>query len=425
MKILFQVVFVSFLLLIQASCGGGTSSPGNITSGALFVSQINGSNSGDGTKKYPYKTISYALSQLGKKSTLYVSGGKYSTDNEEIFPLVLNEGVRILTFEEPNNSGDVVIEGFGEDDENNFVSLIFLGRNQLNSLIISSMNNIGVLIKSGENEIINSNIKDNKVAIGVTGKSKISLVNTLVNNNSHAGIEASGVSLVNLVASKINNNNIGVIISEDSKIDFEINQSSQNNEIMKNVACDFFHEGSKTLQLREIKWDDDVFDFSISKDCSNGNNIVNIGSASIDYQYIPSQKNTLFVADRIINIVSPTFGDTIYSTAPDFVYNTTGNKLIMIALWETPAIVRDNVIINMRDIVWFWHSGMKNSPIGAVSFTKGQTPLNGNLNPTDLKSNPPKPLDKGRSYYFAIWEWDEMGIKILGSSKESYFKVTH
>ena len=36
----------------------------------------------------------------------------------------------------------------------------------------------------------------------------------------------------------------------------------------------------------------------------------------------------------------------------------------------------------------------------------------------------PDPLEHGRAYYFAIWEWNESGIDIIGSSNISYFIVS-
>ena len=35
----------------------------------------------------------------------------------------------------------------------------------------------------------------------------------------------------------------------------------------------------------------------------------------------------------------------------------------MIALWNKPPIVKDNLISNKEDIIWFWHTGMNNSPM--------------------------------------------------------------
>ena len=87
---------------------------------------------------------------------------------------------------------------------------------------------------------------------------------------------------------------------------------------MRNTQCDFFHEGQNDLQLQNIEWMINVFNFSVKQNCINGNNIVNIGSATINYQYIPSQNDTIFSTNKIINIISPDFGDTIFSTTQIF-----------------------------------------------------------------------------------------------------------
>ena len=278
-RLAFLYLFMIFLLISCAADGGG-GSIGNSTSGGLFVSKEKGSDSGDGTMEKPYKTISYALSQIKDGTTIYVAGGNYTSENDENFPLNLDIGVKIIKWSDENNNA-VVINGFDSDNEGNLVTMILNGDNQLSSLTLDSNNNIAILSKDGNNEIFSCLMINNKVGIGALNDSKITLRETLINNNSHAGIEVSGQSIINMTSSKINDNNIGIILSDNSKIEFEDNESSQNNEIMRNTQCDFFHEGQNDLQLQNIEWDDNVFNFSVKQNCINGNNIVNIVSATI------------------------------------------------------------------------------------------------------------------------------------------------
>ena len=56
---------------------------------------------------------------------------------------------------------------------------------------------------------------------------------------------------------------------------------------------------------------------------------------------------------------------------------------------------------------------------GNVEYTDGCDVLNGVLK----LDSPPTPLIHGQSYIWAIWAWDDEGLKITYSSQEMFFTV--
>ena len=59
---------------------------------------------------------------------------------------------------------------------------------------------------------------------------KITLRETLIKNNSHAGIEVSGQSIINMTSSKINDNNIGIYLVITQKLNLK---TMNHHKIMK------------------------------------------------------------------------------------------------------------------------------------------------------------------------------------------------
>lgn len=414
------------LVLLFLSCDFDDSgSIGSLSSDkAIYVNQINSTNKGSGTKENPYKTISSALRRvstissvfLGGDATIYVAGGNYNADNGEKFPIVIPYNTKLLRWNENNES--VFINGSGENDSGQLVSIILQGDNEINSVTVNSNNQIGVLSTEGKNTISSSKFLNNQVAIAVLKSSQINIQNNSLYKNIRA-IEVLDEGSISLISNILTKNKIGIFLSANGMIE----RNTQNNYIIESTDCDFFHEGSQNLKLQGIRWDTDVLTFKVKKECKDGNNIVNIGTGTIDYQDIPEQNIPLFSSQRIINIISPEFGETLFSTTPDFVYNATSNKYIMVGLWTELPKISDNVIRNPESMIWYWHTGMNNSPIGYVSYNDGITVIGGNFDEDVNKNEIPTPLEKGRAYYLAVWEWDDNGINIIASSNVSYFIV--
>ncbi len=426
-----MVKLLSLLLamLFLASCGGGTTSIGASEQNALFVNQQIGDDKNSGSLTSPLKTLTTAIEKSKKDSrSIYISAGEYSVKSGEIFPLVIPENVGVFKYQDTddnNISSDVVILGSGLSDlSSNPVAFIMNGASKLYNLTINPEGGVGVISRSGVNEIFGNKITNGIVGISIKNKATTKIFSSRVTNNSHAAIEIGGESLAIVIHSDISNNNVGFILTESGMLKTNDGGKSGASFVGSNNKCDFYTESSNSLDLSAFIWDNDPFEFNIDLECKNGSNLVNGGTGSVDYQFIPDESGSLFRANKIIKTFSPEFGETIYSTKPSMSFTGYNNKLVMNAVWKEMPRVVDNKIVNIEDIVWFWHSGMQNSPIGYVTYESGKYPKDGNLNPKDVSTlEPAPPLEKGRAYYWAVWEWDDSGVKIDASSSISYFKV--
>lgn len=414
---------IILILLVCISMGSSA-----IEYNEIFVDQKNGddlSNTGL-SENSAFKTITHALSLKKVCSSIYVTGGDYSSKNGEVFPLDLPFGTKIQYLDK--YSSPLVILGNGLYSENGIVrnaTFVLNGNNWLKSIKVNSNYNTGVLSINGENIIQSSEFNKNSIGVEILNSSKLILKSSSLFNNSGIALKAQGDSKITLVNTSISNNNIGLSMSDESTIIFNHENKSGENFIQKNDKCDFFYNGNKDQYLDEITWDNDPFDFGIKDKCVSGNNIVNQGFGDIHYQVIPKENQLLFDAPARIHLLDPHFSEVLYSPNPTFSYNTNSNKLLMVAVWSHLPKVQDNKITNLSDIIWYWHSGMKNSPLGIVEYKDGRHPINNDLNPDEYTNDSfPVPLIKGHSYYWAVWEWDSSGLSINASSAISYFKIS-
>ena len=443
----FKYLVFGIIGFLFIGCGGSSgsrgvsssySSPIRTSSNNIYVNQKTGVDTHSIGKIY--KTISYALkiSQirdiLGNvqiASSIYISGGKYTEENGELFPLILPKGVDFLTYNDNNFS--VEIDGFGITENGIKTTLVLMGNNRINNIRVSSNSDTGILSMGGNTRLKFMTIRNNKNAITLLNDSNVTIRNSIIEDNSHSGIELSDNSIVKLINSEIKNSNIGIFVSDSAKID----ENSQNSEIINNKQCDFFTDGFNDIQLQGIEWDKNISDFNIETECINGNNIVNAGEGSISYQAIPNRdtlnvsgneelKQLFISANNRINIVSPKIEELISFTSPKIKYtNNLDSKYMMVTIWKNIPKVSNNKIINPKDIIWYWHTGMKmeNSSIGIIDYKDGKNPIDGKL---DVEGKDElSTLKKGRSYYVAIWEWDsEEAIQIVSSSGVVMFHVS-
>lgn len=381
---------------------------------------------GYGNVTNPFKTISYALKNnfiedtFGRKVTvpsIYIAGGNYT---KEIFPINLQKNINLFSYNDESNLSV-------EIKNNNETTIILNGDNRLSNLIVSSQKGTAILSKEGNNSLNFITIKNSKNGISVLNSSSLVIKNSIIKDNSHSGVELSNNSSIKLINSEINNSNIGIFISDNATIDI----NSKNNKIKENRQCDFFTNGYNDIKLQGIEWDKNIFDFNIETSCIDGNNIVNVGEGVVSYQTLPNEENITVIeqlflnAKNRINIISPKFEEAISTVTPTIKYsNNLDNKYLMVTIFNKIPKVIDNEIINSNDIFWYWHTGMRmnNSSMGIIDYTDGQNLIDGEIN--NEKRIDVLPLDKGRSYYLAIWEWDsENAIDIVSSSSVSIFYI--
>ena len=445
MKNILYGLKISLLAILLNNCDSSgtraehTNNPSVISSNNdIYIDMDKGLDDSNqtGRKNSPFKTIWYALSKSESFfNTLYISGGEYTEENGEKFPLIFWN--KKLLYSSDNNK-TVLIRGSGEF-QNNEVAIVLEGYNQIHGITISSNENIGVLSKNGESIIASSIFKDNKVALSQHNDSVIHLNNSEINSNSERGVELIDSSSLELISSIIRDSYVGINIRDSAKII----ATSKNSKIINNDLCDLFTNSQSNMNLQGIGWDDNVSDFNIETNCINGNNIVrgDISRASIIFQPTAdgssdgsNQNNNnsfynlsklVFNNTKKIDILQPSYNELIETNEPIIKYkNTIENKYIMVSIWNNKPKVQASKVTNSKEMVWYWHTGMDNSGIGYVEYLKGANPINGIVN-TGIynENNSVKPLLSGKTYYLVIWEWDVNGQEIISSSVNSIFHV--
>lgn len=79
------------LVLIYTMCN-------SILAGNIYVNSSIGSDTNNGSKSSPYKTITKALSMAVANDSVLVNPGTYDISNTgEIFPIVMKSGVKLVS----------------------------------------------------------------------------------------------------------------------------------------------------------------------------------------------------------------------------------------------------------------------------------------------------------------------------------------
>jgi hypothetical protein len=130
-------------------------------------------------------------------------------------------------------------------------------------------------------------------------------------------------------------------------------------------------------------------------------------------------RNAVFTgADYFIETGIPAFDDTTDST-PTFTWIQTKQDLVFLGVFKGSIQIDENKIGNITDNVWAWHSKLGTAREGNVNFSDGRDVDRGQL----LVDRPPTPLVPGQSYWWAVWAWDNEGLRVTYSSREMFFTV--
>ena len=83
-----------------------------VTAAGYYVDPVNGNNNGSGSESSPWKTISFAMTQVSSGDTINLKSGVYSTQSGETFPINLKTGVSLVGV----NCNSSIVSGDGVND---------------------------------------------------------------------------------------------------------------------------------------------------------------------------------------------------------------------------------------------------------------------------------------------------------------------
>jgi len=427
------------LVLILQACdgaGGGGGSQQKFKSGdevlcideakSYCVDWVNGDDeTGTGRSDSPVKTISQAVNLANANegnAKIYVKPGLYNEALGEQFPIILDNSISIEGLGDA--SEEVILSGSGEHTSTTSitrqVALVVNGSNSISNIQIENSVEVGVLLDSTKEDMVldgNSVVK-NSTGILIEGTGSPIISNNVLSDNG-VGLSMFGSDDPRVYSNDINTNSIGIRVGVSSEINLGIKNNGGSNKILGNSQCDLLSESSKDISALGNIWDINEFEFSIQDVCGSGANIATSGSGTVNYQFIPSNTFPLFTSSITIEISSPAFGEKITGNQPNLLWTPSKQPLVVAAILNHPVVLKAGRIANPDKIVWLWHSGLGTANEGDVNFSQGVSIIGGDIN----KTEPPKALDSGRSYYWYIMAWDTEGKAVTHSSHHNYFTV--
>jgi parallel beta-helix repeat protein len=208
-----------------------------------YVHPTSGNDSNPGTAAAPFKTLTYALSQVAAGSTLYLSPGTYNASSGERFPIVIPANI-VVSGNETKKGQGIAIVGSGlanTNDTTQQVTLLPMTDAQLRGVTVTNPveRGTGIWIQSTHPTIANCTIAQCKRdGIRVTGIAKPTIADNICIQNAAYGIwivkdakgeirgnlcqdTGTGIAVADraaplLMGNTTSQNRIGVILSNDS-----------------------------------------------------------------------------------------------------------------------------------------------------------------------------------------------------------------
>lgn len=428
---------------IDDTSGGG---PGDIAT--AFVDATTGDDSAIGIEgrldeQIPFKSITRALTCITSEvceyaeadrnsvSEIRVAPGVYDEANGEVFPLIIPAGLivsgerTVVVDGEPlavTKETAATINGTGVSDTLTTggigVAVALDESAQIRHFAVEATGGIAVWSQSSSGSQIARTIVQNSLfGIGLSGEGSATVAENVIRNNS-TGMELLGSVSPSVFGNRFSSNDVGVHVRQNAKPNLGDGLVIGNNTIAGNTLCDLHQSSDESISAIGNTWDEDVFQFTESIDCSAGANLVDDGLGSVDYRYVPSQDVLLFPGSIPITLTSPGFGDTLQTNTPTFRWAPVERSAVAAVVFDKPPVFDSDGRVQSENIVWVWHSGLETAIQGNVTFADGVSIVG----PDFDDDGPPVPLGTG-SHYWAVWAWDSDGIRIDASSNVSYFLV--
>lgn len=122
------LVFVFLFILLTSTFFPKTT----VTAAGFYVDPVAGNNSSNGSEAFPWKTITFAMTQVSSGDTINLKSGVYNTQSGETFPINLKSGVSLVGV---NCSGSIV-------SGDNVNDVLYINAANTNFINNSSVNNI-------------------------------------------------------------------------------------------------------------------------------------------------------------------------------------------------------------------------------------------------------------------------------------------
>ena len=203
----------------------------------IHVNAQSGSDQqGDGSQLRPYQTITQALAGAEANTLILLSGGVYSADSGETFPIALQPQITVQALAGPNTAA-VIIQGSGQyySASSGMRNVAILGADNAGLANITVSNphpeGTGLWVESG-NPIILDNAFFQNGAHGVylAGSGAPVIRGNYFAENGQAGLVIAGASSAQVQANVFENTGVGIVVAPEASPQISDNRISQNLE---------------------------------------------------------------------------------------------------------------------------------------------------------------------------------------------------
>lgn len=191
---------------------------------------------GDGSQLRPYQTITQALTSAEANTLILLSGGVYSADSGEIFPIVLQPRVTIQALAGPNTAA-VVIQGNGQyySASSGLRNVAILGADNAGLANVTVSNphpeGTGLWVESGNPIILdNAFFQNGAHGIYLAGSGAPVIRGNYFAENGQAGLVIAGPSSAQVQANVFENTGAGIVVAPEASPQISDNRISQNLE---------------------------------------------------------------------------------------------------------------------------------------------------------------------------------------------------
>ncbi len=203
----------------------------------LHVDAIAGNDqSGDGRQLTPLRTITRALAIAQPNTVILLSGGTYSAETGEVFPLQMKPGV---TVQGPGSVGGngAVISGhgiYGSPTEGlQYVTLLGADNAGLASVTVSNPHpsGVGLWVETGSPIVLeNTFLRNGAIGIYLTGAGTPVIRNNYFSENGEAGLVIAGTSTAEVRGNVFENTGVGISIAPTAAPHILENQITRNQD---------------------------------------------------------------------------------------------------------------------------------------------------------------------------------------------------
>ena len=201
----------------------------------IYVDARRGTDSNEGTRNSPLKTITQALRQANGQTTISLAGGTYSEETGEVFPLVIKDAITLKGITHAQGQG-VVIRGGGSflsptAAEQNVAIAAIKKASAVQGVMVTNPNSRGhgLWIESASPEVTHCTFTRNgNTGLSVNGNSKPLIQNSYFYNNSGNGLLVYGNSAPTVRNNLFESTGFGVSLVQQATVTLENNQFQGN-----------------------------------------------------------------------------------------------------------------------------------------------------------------------------------------------------